>query len=163
MAPEYAFRGQFSTKSDVYSFGVLVLEIIIGQKNSSVRRGENAEDIVSFAWRSWREGTASNIVDPTITDGSRNEIMRCIHIGLLCVQENVADRPTMASVIIMLNSHSVTLPLPSQPGLLIHNNRSLSDIHSEEYNSETRGSTESGNQSVKASENEASITEPFPR
>ncbi|RYR37359.1 hypothetical protein Ahy_A09g042262 [Arachis hypogaea] len=140
MAPEYAFRGQFSTKSDVYSFGVLVLEIIIGQKNSSVRRGENAEDI---AWRSWREGTASNIVDPTITDGSRNEIMRCIHIGLLCVQENVADRPTMASVIIMLNSHSVTLPLPSQPGLLIHNNRSLSDIHSEEYNSETRGSTES--------------------
>ncbi|MED6112709.1 hypothetical protein PIB30_063973 [Stylosanthes scabra] len=162
MAPEYAFHGQFSTKSDVYSFGVLVLEIVSGHKNSGVRRGENTEDIVSFAWRSWREGTASDIVDPTITDGSRNEIMRCIHIGLLCVQENVGDRPSMASVVIMLNSHSVTLPLPSQPSLVIQN-RSLSDIYSEEYNSETRGSTESGNQSVQASVNEASITEPFPR
>lgn len=32
MAPEYAYRGQFSTKSDVYSFGVLILEIVSGQK-----------------------------------------------------------------------------------------------------------------------------------
>ena len=101
-------------------------------------------------------------MDPAITDGSRNEIMRCIHIGLLCVQENVADRPTMASIVLMLNSHSVTLPLPSQPALLI-NNRSLSDIHSEEYNSEARSTSESSNQSVQVSVNEASNTEPFPR
>ena len=70
-------------------------------------------------WQNWRGGTASNIVDPTITDGSRNEIMRCIHIALLCVQENVADRPTMASVVLMLNSYSVTLPLPSLPAFFI--------------------------------------------
>ena len=48
MAPEYAFHGQFSMKSDVFSFGVLVLEIVSGQKNSGVRQGENAEDLVSF-------------------------------------------------------------------------------------------------------------------
>lgn len=48
MAPEYAMHGQFSVKSDVFSFGVLVLEIVSGQKNSSVRHGENIEDLVSF-------------------------------------------------------------------------------------------------------------------
>ena len=44
--------------------------------------------------------------------------MRCIHIGLLCVQENVAARPTMASVVQMLNSHSSSLPTPAQPAFL---------------------------------------------
>uniref|UniRef100_A0A6N2L022 non-specific serine/threonine protein kinase n=1 Tax=Salix viminalis TaxID=40686 RepID=A0A6N2L022_SALVM len=42
-------------------------------------------------------------------------MMRCIHIGLLCVQENVADRPTMASVVLMLSNSSCTLHRPSQP------------------------------------------------
>ncbi|PRQ48801.1 putative non-specific serine/threonine protein kinase [Rosa chinensis] len=50
------------------------------------------------AWKSWREGTPSNVTDPTLKNGSRTEIMRCIHIGLLCVQENLADKPIVASV-----------------------------------------------------------------
>jgi hypothetical protein len=57
-------------------------------------------------------------VDPTIRPGSATEIMRCIHIGLLCVQENVADRPIMASIVLMLNSYSISLPIPLQPAFL---------------------------------------------
>ncbi|KAJ8761574.1 hypothetical protein K2173_004350 [Erythroxylum novogranatense] len=115
MSPEYAMRGQFSVKSDVYSFGVLVLEIVSGQKNSSFHNGESVEDLLGYAWKSWREGKCENLIDPTFKNGSRTEMIRCIHIGLLCVQENVADRPTMTSVVLMLNSHSITLPVPSQP------------------------------------------------
>jgi hypothetical protein len=48
--------------------------------------------------------------------------MRCIHIGLLSVQENVIDRPTMASVVLILNSYSITLPIPSQPTFFMHSN-----------------------------------------
>ena len=47
--------------------------------------------------------------------GSTNEMLRCIHIGLLCVQENAADRPTMAYVVLMLSSFSMTLNIPSTP------------------------------------------------
>lgn len=59
-----------------------------------------------------------NIVDPNLieTRGLSDEIMKCIHIGLLCVQDNAESRPTMASVVVMLNASSFTLPKPSQPG-----------------------------------------------
>ncbi|GLT64228.1 hypothetical protein SLA2020_367340 [Shorea laevis] len=121
MAPEYAMRGYFSVKSDVFSFGVLVLEIISGQKNSFCAEGENVEGLLSYAWKNWREGSASNLVDPTLRDSSATEIMRCIHIGLLCVQENVAERPTIASVVLMLGSYSITLSVPTRPAFLMYN------------------------------------------
>ncbi|RZB89080.1 Cysteine-rich receptor-like protein kinase 26 isoform B [Glycine soja] len=152
MAPEYISQGQFSVKSDVFSFGVLVLEIVSGQKNSGFQHGDHVEDLISFAWKNWREGTASNLIDPTLNTGSRNEMMRCIHIGLLCVQGNLADRPTMASVALMLNSYSHTMPVPSEPAFFMHS-RGLSDIQSREYNS---GATESKSKSVKAYSSEES-------
>ncbi|ONI34219.1 hypothetical protein PRUPE_1G468600 [Prunus persica] len=112
MAHEY---GYFYDKSDVYSFGVLVLEIISGQKMCSSRHEEN-EDLLSYARKNWKEGTASNLIDPTLRTGSRtDEIMRCIQIGLLWLQQSMAARPTMASVILMLTSSSLSLPVPSQP------------------------------------------------
>ncbi|KAI4295819.1 hypothetical protein L6164_035822 [Bauhinia variegata] len=161
IAPEYASRGQFSIKSDVYSFGVLVLEIVSGQKVNS-NLGENGEDLLSFAWKNWRDRTAFKIVDPELNNGSRDEIMRCIHMGLLCVQENVADRPTIASVLLMLNSYSVTLPVPLQPPSFM-NSRSLPEMQSWERSSGTTRTREPENNSVQPSEIEASITELYPR
>ncbi|KAM5577306.1 hypothetical protein ABKV19_007916 [Rosa sericea] len=91
-----------------------------GQKNSCFDHGENVETLPSYAWKSWREGKPSNVTDPRLKNGSRAQIMRCIHIGLLCVQESLADRPTMASVILMFNSYSLGLPLPSKPAFLMY-------------------------------------------
>ncbi|XP_050147713.1 cysteine-rich receptor-like protein kinase 27 isoform X20 [Malus sylvestris] len=166
MAPEYAMHGHFSVKSDVYSFGVLVLEIVSGQKNNSFRHGENMEDLLSYAWKCWKEGTASNLIDPALTNGSRNEIMRCIHIGLLCVQENIPDRPTMNAIVLMLNSYSVTLPVPSQPAFFRDSNVGSDMTLGWKNSSEviTTGSDRSKSSSVKAPEHEVSlITEVYPR
>ncbi|CAN6711396.1 unnamed protein product [Malus baccata var. baccata] len=167
MAPEYAMHGHFSVKSDVYSFGVLVLEIVSGQKNNFFRHGDSVEDLINFAWRSWRDGTASNLIDPTLKTGSRNEIMRCIHIGLLCVQENMGDRPTMASVIMMLNSYSLTLPVPSQPAFFMHSSggTELSGSRGwENYSGVTKSDQYSKSSSVKVPEHEVSIlSETYPR
>uniref|UniRef100_A0A5B7BSX4 Non-specific serine/threonine protein kinase n=1 Tax=Davidia involucrata TaxID=16924 RepID=A0A5B7BSX4_DAVIN len=122
MAPE-VLRGHISVKSDVFSFGVLVLETVSGQKISKTFGDEdNAESLLSYAWKMWREGTASNLIEPTMRNnsGSIGEITRCIHIGLLYVQENVANRPTMASVVLMLSSISLTLAVPSRPAFFLH-------------------------------------------
>ncbi|KAI3682677.1 hypothetical protein L1987_82834 [Smallanthus sonchifolius] len=121
MPPEYMMHGQFSVKSDVFSFGVLVLEIITGQKNQCFKIDDRSEFLLSYAWRSWRHDTASDMIDPTlmVESSSLQEIMRNIHISLLCVQNNAVDRPTMAAVVLMLNSSSLTLQLPSEPAFSI--------------------------------------------
>ncbi|KAK6917366.1 Gnk2-homologous domain [Dillenia turbinata] len=120
MPPEYAMHGYFSVKSDVYSFGVLILEIISGQKNSHFYQPGCTEDLLSYAWKLWKEDVPLELVDETIRDSySRNEVLRCIQIGLLCVQEDPDMRPTMASVMLMLNSFSITLSLPQKPAFCV--------------------------------------------
>jgi hypothetical protein len=43
------------------------------------------------------------------------ELIRCIHIALLCVQEDPSARPDMETVILMLKSRSMTLSTPTAP------------------------------------------------
>uniref|UniRef100_A0A6N2NAZ6 Protein kinase domain-containing protein n=1 Tax=Salix viminalis TaxID=40686 RepID=A0A6N2NAZ6_SALVM len=164
MAPEYAMQGHFSVKSDIFSFGVLLLEIVTGKKNS-FRNGDDIEHLMSHAWKNWREGTAQNIIDPVLSNGSATEIMRCIHIGLLCVQENVADRPTMALVVLMLSSSSLTLQIPSQPAFFMGNNTYQSDVSSSlGHNSRvTDRSSLSESECISLSRNEVSFSELYPR
>ncbi|KAI3842383.1 hypothetical protein MKW92_037537, partial [Papaver armeniacum] len=45
-------------------------------------------------------------------------MMRCIHVGLLCVQESAKHRPTMSTVLSMLTSEIVNLPTPKQPAFI---------------------------------------------
>ncbi|KAG6405380.1 hypothetical protein SASPL_132969 [Salvia splendens] len=119
LEPEYARLGKISVKLDVFSFSVLLLEIVSGQRNGSFRNPdsrENVEYMLSFAWRKWQEGGSEEDDRSGVDDGvSVGDMLRCIHTGLLCVQEKGEQRPTMASVQVMLNSVSVTLPLPSKP------------------------------------------------
>ncbi|XP_009598808.1 cysteine-rich receptor-like protein kinase 10 isoform X2 [Nicotiana tabacum] len=158
MSPEYAMHGQYSVKSDVFSFGVLLLEIISGKKNSSFYQSDGAEDLLSYVWKNWRDGTPLNIMDPTFGESySRNEVIQCIHIGLLCVQEDVTERPTMESVVLMLNSYSVTKAAPQQPAFFFRSRTEMlpKGLESDQY---------STSKSIPLlSENEVSITELHPR
>ncbi|WMV16214.1 hypothetical protein MTR67_009599 [Solanum verrucosum] len=166
MAPEYAMHGQFSVKSDVFSFGVLVLEILSGQKNTCFRNGESVEDLLCSAWTNWQEGTAANLIDPMFrgSSGLVRDIMRYIHIALLCVQENIGDRPTMAAVVLMLSSLSLSLPVPSGPAYYSHDNICPEISLIEEYNSRSTEPRElAKSKSISSSRNEASITELYPR
>ncbi|KAK1416738.1 hypothetical protein QVD17_25854 [Tagetes erecta] len=168
MAPEYAMHGQFSVKSDVFSFGVLMLEIVAGQKNQCFQKEENIEDLLSFAWKIWQNKTPINMIDPTLKTGSGSlrDIIRSIHIGLLCVQESIIDRPTMASVVLMLNSFSVTLPMPSEPAFLMTSKTGPEMPLFQEYSSSTSSSGLKKYATPKSSElsvNDVSISDMVPR
>ncbi|CAN6860095.1 unnamed protein product [Brassica oleracea] len=156
MAPEYAMHGRFSMKSDVYSFGVLVLEIISGKINSSFNQTDgSASNLVTHAWRLWRKGSALELVDSAYRENyQRNEVTRCIHIALLCVQEDPADRPTMSKIILLLTSSTFTLQVPHAPGFFFRSSR--------DQDLEAEGSDSFG-KPISCSINEASITELDPR
>ncbi|CAL4908852.1 unnamed protein product [Urochloa decumbens] len=116
MAPEYALHGIFSAKSDVFSYGVLVLQIVTGRRNILTQDSGPSEDLLTYVWRHWSQGSVQPLLEGCPAEGRRpQEMLRCIHAGLLCVQEDPQFRPGMASVTIMLNSRSITPPAPAAP------------------------------------------------
>ncbi|KAM0021682.1 putative protein kinase RLK-Pelle-DLSV family [Helianthus debilis subsp. tardiflorus] len=119
MAPEYAMEGLFSTKSDVYSFGVLLLEIVSGQRNNLYFYQDQPQNLLLMAWRLWNENKGEQIIDHRLIQTSAiYEVLRWINIALLCVQEDPQDRPTMSTIIFMLEGQwSANLPIPSEPPL----------------------------------------------
>lgn len=56
-------------------------------------------------------------MDPTLEENyESDDVIRCIHIALLCVQENPVDRPMLPAIILMLTRSKTTLPVPRAPG-----------------------------------------------
>lgn len=149
MSPEYAIDGKFSVKSDVFSFGVLLLEIVSGKKNRGFCHpdhlhnllghvSENSERALTLflypsttmsdhihcncvqTWLLWNGGKTLELMDACLKDSSlESQVLRCIQVGLLCVQKLPADRPTMSSVVFMLGNEEALLPQPKQPGFFI--------------------------------------------
>ncbi|XVF86604.1 hypothetical protein PTKIN_Ptkin18bG0055700 [Pterospermum kingtungense] len=129
MSPEYAFHGIVSMKTDVFSFGVLLLEIVSGKKNNCCYDSDRTLNLIGYAWQLWNEGRGLVLIDPILDESChRNEALRCIHVGLLCVQDHAIDRPTMPDVVSMLSNETVQLPAPKQPAFFIHAAQEQPDI-----------------------------------
>uniref|UniRef100_A0A0E0IXK3 Uncharacterized protein n=1 Tax=Oryza nivara TaxID=4536 RepID=A0A0E0IXK3_ORYNI len=156
MPPEYAMRGQYSIKSDVFSFGVLVLEIITGRRNFGSYGSDHDVDLIYVAWEHWTSDIAIELIDPSLGNNYPiDKVLKCIHIGLLCVQPKPADRPLMSAVNVMLSS-TVRLPSLSRPAFCYQEIGASSDVNSEQnllgpYNS------------TKMYQDEAPVTELEPR
>ncbi|KAJ4835466.1 hypothetical protein Tsubulata_032370, partial [Turnera subulata] len=81
-------------------------------------RGDQTEGNTNRGWRLWKEGKSLEIVDASTIDScDLSEVMRCIQISLLCTQQHPEDRPSMASVVLMLGGEG-SLPEPVEPGFL---------------------------------------------
>ncbi|XP_016479064.2 G-type lectin S-receptor-like serine/threonine-protein kinase At4g27290 [Nicotiana tabacum] len=116
MSPEYAAEGKFSVKSDVFSFGVLVLEILSGKRNRGFFHPDHHHNLLGHVWILFREGRSLELINAHLRESSNlSEVQRSVHVGLLCVQHCPEDRPSMASVLLMLSS-DIPLPLPKEPG-----------------------------------------------
>ena len=85
-----------------------------------------------------------------MSDSPITEMMRCIKIGLLCVQENASDRPSMTSVVPMLNGNLDPIPTPKQPATFMQSNVVSSKLVQHDISSSVTN-------------NEASISELCPR
>ncbi|MED6135622.1 hypothetical protein PIB30_048350 [Stylosanthes scabra] len=126
ISPEYAMHGSFSMKSDVFSFGVIILEVVSGMKNRELPISHQFLNLLGHAWELWSKEMAMELVDKSLGDSIMEvQVLRCIQIGLLCVQERPENRPNMSSVIHMLNGDK-SLPKPRQPAFYPHQESSSS-------------------------------------
>uniref|UniRef100_A0A7N2R958 non-specific serine/threonine protein kinase n=2 Tax=Quercus lobata TaxID=97700 RepID=A0A7N2R958_QUELO len=127
MSPEYALEGIFSIKSDVFSFGVVLLEIISGKKNTSFYQSQQAMRLLGYTWGLWTNNKLLDLMDETLRDTCiADQFVKCLNIGLLCVQDDPSDRPTMSIVIKMLDGETLNLPTPKQPAFFIRRDQSNS-------------------------------------
>ncbi|KAL4633093.1 hypothetical protein ACB092_04G096500 [Castanea dentata] len=103
MAPEYAMRGYLTDKADVYSFGVVALEIVSGKSNTNYRPKEEFVYLLDWAYVLQEQGNLLELVDPRLGSSySPEEAMRMLSLALLCTNPSPTLRPSMSSVVSMI-------------------------------------------------------------
>ncbi|KAG6589869.1 putative receptor-like protein kinase, partial [Cucurbita argyrosperma subsp. sororia] len=111
LAPEWLLENGISEKSDIYSYGMVLLELVGGQRNVSVV--ENEEDRSKRKWQYFprivsaklKEGKLMEAVDKRLLEMGtidEREVRKLVCVGLWCIQEKAKLRPTMATVVDML-------------------------------------------------------------
>ncbi|XP_019085366.1 PREDICTED: receptor-like serine/threonine-protein kinase SD1-8 [Camelina sativa] len=130
MSEEYALHGKMSERSDIFSFGVNLLEIVTGKRNIEFCNYYHGDSMLDYVWRHFDEGNSLQVVDPNFVDSSlvEEEVVRCIQVALLCVQQDVDDRPSTESVALMLATTMMEIPVPKKPNYFYA--RFLSDMAS---------------------------------
>ncbi|KAM5546378.1 hypothetical protein ABKV19_002517 [Rosa sericea] len=69
------------------------------------------------AWKLFIEGRSIELLDPSVEDSiTLNEVVRPIHVGLLCVQRKPQDRPSMPAAVLILSGEGA-LPQRQKPGI----------------------------------------------
>ncbi|XP_028804703.1 receptor-like serine/threonine-protein kinase SD1-7 [Neltuma alba] len=147
MSPEYALSWIVSVKTNIFSFGVLPLEIVSGKKNVNFVKSEHSINLIGHAWKLWNEEKALELADPSLSGiWNADELLRCIHIGLLCVQDQAKDRPDMLDVVSYLSNETILSAEPKQPAFFINarENNATSPVNNIRENCSTHNVTISG-------------------
>ncbi|KEH33225.1 receptor-like kinase [Medicago truncatula] len=116
MAPEVFSRnfGNVSYKSDIYSYGMLLLEIVGGRKNTNTTTNEENFQVLYPDWiHSLLEGGEIQI--PIDDEGDFRIAKKLAIVGLWCIQWQPMHRPSMKTVMQMLQGDGDKLQVPSNP------------------------------------------------
>ncbi|KAH1222938.1 putative leucine-rich repeat receptor-like serine/threonine-protein kinase [Glycine max] len=112
MAPEYAMHD----KADVYSFGVVALEIVSGKSNTIHRPKQEALHLLDWAHLLKEKGNLMELVDRRLgSNFNENEVMMMIKVALLCTNATSNLRPTMSSVLSILEGRTMIPEFISDP------------------------------------------------
>ncbi|KAF6173361.1 hypothetical protein GIB67_027056, partial [Kingdonia uniflora] len=124
MAPEYATRGYLTDKADVYSFGIVALEIVSGRSNSNYRPKEEFSYLLDCAMVLQQNGDLMELVDPRLgSDYKKEEVLGMLNIALACTNASSTLRPTMSSVVSMLEGRTAVQEFVSDPNISIDDSK----------------------------------------
>ena len=122
LAPEWLTSSAISDKTDVYSFGMVLLELVSGRKNCSLRTQSHSIDDGSsggghsvlssgsepvyfplFALEMHEQGRYLELADPRLEGRvTSEEVEKLVCVALCCVHEDPTLRPCMVTVVGML-------------------------------------------------------------
>ncbi|WJX67809.1 hypothetical protein P8452_52245 [Trifolium repens] len=124
MAPEYAMHGYLTDKADVYSFGVVALEIVSGKSNTLYRSKEEAFYLLDWAHLLKERGDIMELVDKRLGSNFRKkEVTAMINVALLCTNATSNLRPSMSSVVSMLEGKTMVPEFVSESSEVMDENK----------------------------------------
>ncbi|KAJ1291268.1 hypothetical protein BS78_02G303900 [Paspalum vaginatum] len=153
MAPEYAM--------DIFSFGVLALEIVTRRSNCSSDAHSTTMNLLTEVWGHWTKGTITQMLHQSLDGYARSQALRCIHVGLLSVQQDPEHRPDASTVVFMLTRDSMELRPPSQPAFFFGRELPPTSLSNEQSSYLYDRSDFELQQDI--SVNGIKLTEPYPR
>nr|XP_012567454.1 probable leucine-rich repeat receptor-like serine/threonine-protein kinase At3g14840 [Cicer arietinum] len=107
MAPEYAMHGYLTDKADVYSFGIVVLEIVSGTNNANHHPQEECFSLLDWVHLLKEKDNLMELVDRRLgEDFKKEEATMLINVALLCASFSPSLRPSMSSVVSMLEGRT---------------------------------------------------------
>ncbi|CAM6008736.1 unnamed protein product, partial [Sphagnum balticum] len=117
LAPELPHTCKATKNTDVYSFGILSLEVACGRPVFSPIAPQSRTLLLDYVWQEHKKKSIVNVVDPRLEmDFVEEEVLRVLHVGLLCCHPDPAARPSMRLVNQYLNGYVLMPSLPeSQP------------------------------------------------
>jgi hypothetical protein len=120
MAPEI-WASALSAKSDVYSYGVTLLELVAGRRCFEHGGGiSSPEFFPSVVWGKMARGEIMDVADAAMARVDEGEVEAVVKVALCCVQPRRETRPTMLTVVDMLEGR-VAVDLPPESRLSIVN------------------------------------------
>ncbi|KVH93421.1 G-type lectin S-receptor-like serine/threonine-protein kinase At1g61480 isoform X1 [Cynara cardunculus var. scolymus] len=103
--PDYVFTGRLTRKSDVYAFGVVLFEVLCGKQAVDRSLDEEQWSLARWAQDSIKEGMLKQIVDTNLKGRiSPKSLKEFARLADWCLQSHVKQRPTMAEVLVGLES-----------------------------------------------------------
>ncbi|CAJ1967425.1 unnamed protein product [Sphenostylis stenocarpa] len=117
MAPETFLTGRATVETDVYAFGVLVLEVVCGKRPGNVYAQDDYKNsIVYWVWDLYGKGKIVGAVDSRLTkEGIKVEEVECVLVlGLACCHPNPHQRPSMRTVLQVLNGEAPPPEVPKE-------------------------------------------------
>uniref|UniRef100_A0A0D9X5C2 non-specific serine/threonine protein kinase n=1 Tax=Leersia perrieri TaxID=77586 RepID=A0A0D9X5C2_9ORYZ len=115
LAPEYAMRRHLTEKVDVFAFGVVALETVAGRSNTNNSLEESKIYLLEWAWDLYEKEQALRIVDPRLESFNKDEVLRVIHVALLCTQGSPNQRPPMSKVMSVLTGDAEIVETVTKP------------------------------------------------
>nr|CAB3488518.1 unnamed protein product [Digitaria exilis] len=116
-APELWMALPATEKCDVYSFGMVLFEILGRRRNFDPCHGESKEWFPRWAWERYEQGEIDRVVSccsgrdgMVMEEADREKAEMMCKVALWCVQFQPAAKPTMSSVVRMLEGEMAIVP-----------------------------------------------------